>query len=292
MTPPTLSRIGQIIEDHVGSKVLERSSSGVRPTKIGENLVKIGRKIQENRLAAEDAVNLWKERLEREVRIGVGPMLAISVMGSFFTELMLSPPKFAVRVVSATASRLVERLNQNELDIVVAPEQINLLQDELEQTRIFEDKLAIFVGRDHPLAQIPGPLDSDALENQKWLSVGTLSGIYGSNADVLKLLGINHISSTLSFTGDINMSIELLRNSRNLCILPRKLGLLSVADQSIVPLNIAEPLPNRHISIWQRKQDRNKPEIDFLKSRMGHFFLIWNHRFNMSHRHRLRDRMC
>lgn len=261
VTQPTLTRAVQVIEDHVGGAVLHREPHGVKPTQIGEQLVNAGRKILANRLHAEDVVDLWKLGLERELRIGVGPMLAMSIMGNFFAGFVNSPPRFAVRVVSATASRLIERLNLNELDVVLAPEQINLYQDDLIQDRVMMDELAIFAGKHHPLVTKSRPITLDQLADSPWISVGTLSGIFGSNKEVLTHLGMRTVSSTISFTGDINMAIDILVETNALCILPSRLADHAQSMKNIRRLNVQANFPKRNITFWTRRKDRDRPDI-------------------------------
>lgn len=71
VTQPTLSRAVQVIESQVGSRVLERKRYGVKPIGIGLRLAEAGRNIAAFRVDAENAVDLWRTGLHREVRLGV-----------------------------------------------------------------------------------------------------------------------------------------------------------------------------------------------------------------------------
>lgn len=266
VTQPTLTRAVQVVEDHVGGKVFEREPHGVRPTQIGERLVELGRQIALSRIQAEDTVDLWKEGLDKELRIGVGPMLAISFMGRFFAEMIDKPPKYSVKVVSATASRLIERLNMDELDVVLGPEHINLFHDDLVQSKLFDDRLAIFASSQNPLTRYQGNIPTETLSKQKWISVGALSGIFGSNKEVLSALGIRNLSAQISFTGDINMAIEVLEKTDCLCVLPRRLTENSEFADRVSALNVEGEFPTRNVNFWSRRKDRDRPDIvDFQK---------------------------
>ncbi len=271
VTQPTLTRAVQVMEDHVGGKILEREPHGVRPTNIGERLVFIGRKIAENRAAAESVVDLWKGGLERELRVGVGPMLAVSVMGDFFTETIRNPPEFALKVVSATASRLIEGLNANELDVVLAPEQMHLFQDDLVQTTVMDDELSVFAGRQNPLTVRTAPVPVEELEQQAWISVGALSGIYGSNKEVLSQLGLKNVPEIIAFTGDINIVLEVLANTNTLCVLPRRLTSLSRMMKHLGPVPVGGSFPKRNIAFWSRRKDRDHPDLLVFKDRLTGF---------------------
>lgn len=265
VTQPTLSRAVQVIEDEVGSPVVERERHGVRPTRIGQRLAETGRTIAESRMQAENAVDLWRGGQDRELRVGVGPMLAASIMGHFFSDLLEANTKYAVRVVSATASRLIERLNQGELDVVLAPEQINLLQDDLYQHRLFEDRLAVFAGPKNKFYSRKDPIAPEDLAAERWIAIGALSGIFGSQNEVFSSMGVRRASASISFTGDVMMAADMLLRTDVLCIMPKRLGRWSAVLEgtTVLPLTIA--LPSRNVVLWCRKTDRHRPDVlDFL----------------------------
>lgn len=262
LTQPTLSRAIQVIEDHVGGAVLERNARGVSPTHIGERLVEIGRKISENRLLAEETVDLWKEGLERQIRVGVGPMLAISFMGDFLASQIKGKTNYAIHVVSATAFRLLERLTEGELDIVLAPEQINLYQEELSQDVIFKDELAIYARKDHPLFKKTSRISTADLCNQKWISAGALSGISGSNKEVLAKLGLPNIPTIVSFTGDINMIVDVLEKTDCLSVLALRLSKHSNLMRNLRPVQVDGEFPSRNVALWTRRKERDNPIVN------------------------------
>ncbi len=272
VTQPTLSRAVQVIEEHVGGKVLVRERHGVRPTEIGARLVEMGRKIVETKAQAEDIVDLWQDGLERDLRVGVGTMLATTVMGSFFAQMVADPPRYALRVVSATVSRLIERLNNDELDVVLAPERVNHFQDDLAQHHLMKDNLGIFAGLQNSLALNTRPVPTKELETKQWISVGALSGISGTNQEVFDALGMRNTPSRIAFTGDIVMVLEILRKTDALCVLPRRLVALSDRMHEIALVSTDAPLPSRNLAFWSRKSDRDRPElIDFRAKTEGYF---------------------
>ncbi|MEM9840302.1 MAG: LysR family transcriptional regulator [Pseudomonadota bacterium] len=266
VTQPTLSRAVQVIEDQVGSPVVERERHGVRPTRIGQRLAETGRSIAGSRIQAENAVDLWRGGQDRELRVGVGPMLAASIMGAFFSELLEAKTKYAVRVVSATASRLIERLNEGELDIVLAPEQINLLQDDLYQHKLFEDRLAVFAGPKNQFYKRAEPIEAEELADERWIAIGALSGIFGSQKEVFSSMGMKRASASINFTGDVLMAAEMLLKTDVLCIMPARLGNWSgvLRGTKVLPLTVT--LPSRDVVLWCRRTERHRPDVlDFLK---------------------------
>lgn len=269
ISQPTLSRGIQMLEDHVGGKVLERERHGVRPTKIGADLAEQGRRIANAQLQAADIVGLWQDGLDRHLRVGVGAMLAATVMGRFFANTINNAPRYGLRVFSATTSYLVDQLNQGEFDVVLAPQQINLYQENLVQADLMADELAIFCRHAHPLHEYKQKLTPALLEQQTWISVGAFSGIPGSGKEVLSLLGVRDVSSRLAFTGDIMMALEILQTIDAVCVLPRKLVRMSPRMKELRALEVSVRLPSRNIACWSRRDDRDRPEIIDFRNRVA-----------------------
>ena len=268
VTQPTLSRALQVIEDRIGSPVVERERYGVRPTRIGQRLAEAGRSIADSRVQAENAVDLWRGGQDRELRVGVGPVLAASFMGGFLSELLERRTKYALRVVSATASRLIERLNDGQLDVALAPEQINLFQDDLAQRRLFEDRLSVFAGPKNRLHGRRRKIAAQDLAGHRWIAIGALSGIYGSQKEIFAEMGMSSVSASISFTGDVVMAAEILRRTDALCIMPSRLGRLSEVMEGTRELKLVESLPSRNVVLWCRRAERHRPDILDFQARL------------------------
>ncbi|WP_321829209.1 LysR substrate-binding domain-containing protein [Thalassovita sp.] len=212
-------------------------------------------------MQAENAIDLWCGGQDRELRVGVGPMLAASIMGDFFSKLIEVKRKYAVRVVSATASRLIERLNAGELDLVLAPEQINLRQDDLYQHKLFEDQLAVFAGPKNRFYTRTDPISTKELAHERWIAIGALSGIFGTQKEVFSSIGVRRVSASINFTGDVMMAAEMLINTDVLCIMPRQLGTWSSALKDTRVLPLKAPLPSRNVVLWCRRTERHRPDV-------------------------------
>ena len=87
-------------------------SAQIAATEIGFRLAESGREILRRSQQAETAIREWKDGQVGEIRIGVGPMLAATLMGDFFSRMVLAPPNYGIKIVCEYAARLVERLHQ------------------------------------------------------------------------------------------------------------------------------------------------------------------------------------
>ncbi|MDF2373269.1 MAG: LysR family transcriptional regulator [Rhizobiaceae bacterium] len=269
-TQPTLSRTVKVIEDRVGSAVLRRGRHGVTPTEIGMRLAEAGREIMRRSQQAETTIQEWKHGRTGEIRVGVGPMLAATVMGDFFAEMVVSPPNYGVKIFCEYAARLVERLNNGQLDLAIIPYDLNRSEDKLVRERLFQDRLAVFVGSNDPLTGKTSVSPQDLSQHQ-WISVGEISGLFDVTRETLDRLGLPDVTPTLENTGDVTMTFRILELTKSCSMLPFRL-LGSIQKRfDIAPVDLNVELPARNVGFWTTIPGRDLPEIvDFLARLNGY----------------------
>jgi|TARA_B110000503_G_scaffold143035_1_gene242218 DNA-binding transcriptional LysR family regulator len=264
-TQPTLSRTLKVIEDRIGGAVLRRGRHGVTPTEIGARLAEAGREIMWRSQQAETTIQQWKHGRTGELRVGVGPMLATTVMGDFFAEMLVSPPIYGVKVYCEYAARLVERLNNNQLDVAIIPYDLNRGEDGLVREKLFQDRLSVFVGGNDPLVG-KADVHLQDLSLHKWISVGEVAGLFDVTRDTLDHFGLPNVAPVLENTGDVTMTFRILELTKSCSMLPFRL-LGSIQNRfNIAPINLNIELPTRNVGVWTTSPGRDLPEIlDFLK---------------------------
>jgi len=269
-TQPTLSRTVKVIEDRVGSAVLRRGRHGVTPTEIGMRLADAGREIMRRSQQAETTIQEWKHGRTGEIRVGVGPMLAATVMGDFFAEMVVSPPNYGVKIFCEYAARLVERLNNGQLDLAIIPYDLNRSEDKLVRERLFQDRLAVFVGNNDPLIG-KASVSPQALSQHQWISVGEISGLFDVTRETLDRLGLPDVTPTLENTGDVTMTFRILELTKSCSMLPFRL-LGSIQKRfDIAPVDLNVELSARNVGFWTTIPGRDLPEIvDFLARLNGY----------------------
>ncbi|MCI5075237.1 LysR family transcriptional regulator [Oricola sp.] len=267
VTQPTLSRMVRILEDQVGSSLLRRDRYGVTPTQIGETLAQEGRAIAGSALRADDAVDQWRLGLTKELRIGVGPVLAVALMGRFLEDALANDWKSALRIEVGSVARLINRLDQGELDVVFAPSRINRAQARLTQEVVLDDRIAIYAGAKSPLAGREGIVPSEELSGQKWIAMGAVSGLRGSTREVLHMLGLKNDGVFMNFSGDATMTLHLLNSSNVMCVLPRRLVELLPGEKRFTEVRVGVDLPARNVAIWTSGTNHDLPAIRLLRER-------------------------
>ena len=238
-----------------------RGRYGVSPTEIGGRLAEAGAEIATQVAGASEALDYWKAGLGRELRVGVGPMLALSIVPKFLNEYLRRMWSFSLKITTATAGRLVDRLNNDELDVVLAPSRLNLHQEKLVQDIILEDRMAIYAGKKTALTRLGRVITPEELACATWISVGARSNIDEEQRDTFELLGIPNVLPRISFTGDIAMCLDLLDTSDVLVSLPQKLTEFTGRVAPTQHLDVGTEMLPRDIAFWSTKENSHRPQV-------------------------------
>ena len=258
---PTLSRIVKILEHQSGGDLLKRTHNGVTATTLGHTLADKGLEIHRQIALAEEDISSWKTKSRDTINIGVGPMLAQSLFSSFVSDLLVQKNLPPMKVTTATAGRLLERLNNQEVDIVLAPSKLNFNQDRLAQEVMLQDEIGIYAGKTSSLIGLNRNITREELSRQSWMVVGARSNIYEEEYEHFSTLGLPNLSPIISFTGDISMCLRLLQTTDMLVALPKLLTQHSKMLSADQELSTNLPALPRNVALWANASEVNSPKI-------------------------------
>lgn len=267
VTQPTLTRAIQTIEHKVGGPVLVRTSSGVRPTEIGARLAEVGQRISDYAEHTTTLIEQWQQGLGGEIRIGAGPLIALGAINGFFTEA-ITDTRSVLHFVTATASTLIRQLHEGDLDLVLTPANIDVVQDNLTRQIIFHDEMRIFAGVDSPFYGRKSSIEPEILKSQPWIASGASSGIFEA-LDAGRFSG----PARMIFTGGIDMVISLLQRSDVVVTLPYRLTMLSERLNDDHVLSVKTLLPKRDIALWVPQRNLERPDVMDVAERLKRYFL-------------------
>lgn len=161
--PPLTAQL-QALEAELGVRLIERSRKGARPTREGEALLPLARRL------AEDATRL--EGLARELRAGRSAPLALACVTSALFDflpplvrgLRAARPDLAVAVRELDTADALEALRRAEVDVAL----IRLEHDRppIRILALGDDALVVALPEAHPLARLTGPLPLAALMDE------------------------------------------------------------------------------------------------------------------------------
>lgn len=164
--PPLTAQI-QALEAELGVQLLERTGKGARPTREGEALIPLARRL------AQDAGEL--ESLARELRAGRHAPVSIACVTSALFDylpplvraLQAARPDAAVSVRELDTTDAVEALRRGEVDLAL----LRLERDRhpVKLRALGRDVLAAALPSGHPLAESDAPLPLGLLADEPLL---------------------------------------------------------------------------------------------------------------------------
>ena len=271
VTQPTLSRIVKTLEEQAGAPLLHRERYGVEPTELGASLARKGRQISQQISQAGDIVGHWKRGLTGEIKLGVGPMLAMSVMGDFFTKAFYQDWPYAIQVNTGFAASLIDALTNEEIDAAIIPAKLNMRSKQLVQYPLFPDRVSVYGSHQHPLTKSSRPVTSNELQGHSWIETGFISGLFKTTPEMLTDVGIAYQTPRLKFSGDLLMAMNVVTNSDALCILPEALVSMFKFPTGLAKIETSFQLPKRDVAFWTTQRMADRPQIIHFRERLSEY---------------------
>jgi DNA-binding transcriptional LysR family regulator len=268
VSQPTLSRNIKSLEARIGAPLLQRGRYGVTPTRIGAALAREGRSIRDALRQADLDLGHWRSGLDGRLRIGVGTMLAHSLMPQFLAQVRTTRWKVALRIDVEGPDRLIDRVRSRDLDAAIVQIEPYFPKEGLTQLTLFDDKRAYYAGARHPLAQkktVSGRDISRALH----VTVGAFSerrttkfgnSAAGAGAEL-----------KIELSGDVAIAFHLLTTGAYIAALPEFVMKHLCDERQFVRLAYRGEMPSRTLSIWYREDMGGHPLLkDFCKGFSGY----------------------
>ncbi|MFC3125697.1 LysR family transcriptional regulator [Pseudoroseomonas globiformis] len=169
MSQPPLTAQIQALEAELGVLLLERTRRGTRPTREGEALIPLARRL------VEDAGKL--QSLARELRSGRHAPVAIACVTSALFDhlpplvraLRDARPEAAVTVREMDTADAMEALRRGEVDLALL--RLDGDRPPLRVLALGEDELVAAFPQGHPLLDLPEPLPISALADTPLLTL-------------------------------------------------------------------------------------------------------------------------
>jgi DNA-binding transcriptional LysR family regulator len=258
VSQPTLSRNMKTLEAQVGAPVIKRGRYGVTPTVIGEVLARDGRSIRDAMINAGQELGHWKGGLEGRLRVGVGTMLAHSLMPRFLDDSETAAWNVTISIEVERPNRLIERVRSRGLDLALVEVDPYFPKEDVTQVTLFEDQRAYYAGELHPLARRRKIAAADIDRSPQ-----VVVGAYDSGFRV-KVIPPNPETSRrqrVELTGDVAIALHLLATGNYIAMLPQLIMNNLCDERRFVRLPFNAKLPSRTLSLWHRADMAGHPLI-------------------------------
>jgi DNA-binding transcriptional LysR family regulator len=266
VTQPTLSRNIKSLEAMIGAPVLQRGRYGVTPTAIGSALARDGRAIRDALRQADLHLGHWKGGLDGRLRIGVGTMLAHSLMPKFLAQMKGTHWKVALRIDVEGPDRLIDRVRARELDAAIVQIDPYFPKEGLTQIMLFEDKRSYYAGLQHPLSHKRTVTEKD-IAKALHVSVGAF---YEKHTTSFEIGDASNDGPRIELSGDVSIALHLVATNSYIAALPDFVMQHIIDDRPFVRLPYRGGMPSRMLSIWHSEEIGGHPLLkDFCRRFVG-----------------------
>jgi len=150
-TQPTLSEQIKALEQRLGVQLLERTTSRVVVTSVGQQVVDIARRMLRDANEIRVLATSGGKELAGLLRLGLPPTIGPYLMQHAAPQLHKKYPDLKLYVREEIAQSLPRALEEGVYDIIITP--LPIRGAEIASVSLFREPLFLTVAADHPLAQ-------------------------------------------------------------------------------------------------------------------------------------------
>src|SRR5262245_24315591 len=153
MTQPGLSKSMHRLQHELGAKLYHRRGRGIELTESGRALLRHVKLIETQLATARSEVVGIAGGKTGHARIGAGPSWLSRHLPESIARMIAQHPNVRFTVDTGFPDRLIGRLRQSELDVVVGALPDNRIDPDLRFMRLSSDIIRVVARKDHPLAR-------------------------------------------------------------------------------------------------------------------------------------------
>lgn len=168
MSQPAASKLLKDLEDMLGVSLFERLPRGMRPSWYGESMIRYARIALSSLGAAGAEIEALKAGRAGTVSIGsiAGP--AISLLPIALARISQANPDLQVSLLVESSDVLLERLEQNRLDLMVGRLFARHDKRNLQYEALAEEDICVIARPEHPIFSLSRP-GLDDLAKAMWI---------------------------------------------------------------------------------------------------------------------------
>ncbi len=151
MTQPGLSKSMNRLQCELGTRLYHRRGRGIELTESGRALLRHARTIEAQLAEARAEMVGIAGGKSGHVRIGAGPSWLSRHLPESISRVMAQNPDIRFTVDTGFPDRLIRRLRQGELDVVVGALPDNRMDPDLRFQRLSSDVVRVVGRKEHPL---------------------------------------------------------------------------------------------------------------------------------------------
>lgn len=160
VTQSTLSALIQKLEQELDVVIFDRKSHPIKPTALGEAVIKQAKIVLFNASQLQEFVLSEKEKERGEIRMGIASTVAPYVLPKLFKLFTAQHPLIKLTVEESRMATIMQKLERAELDVALMATPLE--NPQLLEIPLYKERLVAYVSR------------ADELFNQQELDVNNL----------------------------------------------------------------------------------------------------------------------
>jgi len=249
VSQPTLSQQVKALEERLGVRLLERSTTGAVLTPIGRSIVAKARAALGNVRDIEALATSAANGLTGTLRLGTTPTLGPYLLSPIIAELHRLAPGLRLYVREGIPDAQALSLSRGDLDLLLGP--LPILGGDLEVQPLFREPLYLVSAFDGDLA-VTGRIEPATLSGRTLLSLDTRHHLHRQVAGIAELYGM---ALSPDYEGTSLDSLhQMVASGLGLSVLPALYLSSDVGGTSgVVVLDVAGWKAHRAIALaWRR----------------------------------------
>jgi DNA-binding transcriptional LysR family regulator len=152
VTQPAVTKAIAGMEELLEVKLFDRRADGVEPTVHGLAFAPHATAIFNELRSAAQALDIVTRGAAGTLRVGTVPMPGVGFLPIAIRNLIVEYPDIFVSVVEARELDLADRLRKREIELAIFRSVLFNSGDDLQVEALFDERLCVLAGKDHPLA--------------------------------------------------------------------------------------------------------------------------------------------
>jgi len=237
VTQPTLSMQIKKLENDLGITIFDRSKHPIVPTDIGKLIVEQARLVLSESKKIEELIQISKNTLRGELKIGIIPSLAPYLLPRFIGDFVQKYAGIKISITENLSDIILEEIKNEKIDvgILVTP----LRESGFVETQLFYEKILLYCHPDHPFAKEKGLKTEQFADENLWL----MSHGHCFRNQVVNLCKLKEKRSNLPFSyesASIETLIKFVDKQGGLTLIPE----LAAMDFSNNQKQLTKPITN------------------------------------------------
>ena len=260
ITQSTLSSMIQKLELELGVTIFDRKSHPIKPTDVGQEIIRQAKLLLFNATQIHELVNTRKEQATGEIRLGIASTISPYILPKLFKYLTQNHPGIRLIVEESRVQELTHKLERAELDIAIMASPV--AGEELLEIPIYKEKFFAYVSDKESSL-----FDQEKLETMTMTSenVWVLRESYCPRSGALPFCQCNTCRNAVYEAGSIDTLLKVVDENGGYSIIPELHIPLICEEQKRNIRPLINPEPARIVSFIIRQ--------DFIRERMINILL-------------------